>query len=109
MVETDFGEVELIYFNYHLSSFTQKFPEGSKVFVSGIMTQNDGKYTIVHPDFLTSEKEKIPEFEPIYPMIQNIKSGAFSRIIHSILGNLPDLPEWIDDEIINPLFYLRSN
>ena len=100
LVETDFGEVELVYFNYHLSSFTQKFPEGSKVFVSGVMTQNDGKYTIVHPDFLTFEKEKIPKFEPIYPMIQNIKSGAFSRIIHSILGNIPDLPEWIDDEII---------
>lgn len=100
LMEADFGEVEVIYFNYHLSSFTEKFPPDSVIWLSGKLVHEENKYTMIHPDYFTSEKEKIPMFEALYPMIQKISSSSFSKVVKNALTFLPDLPEWSDEKVL---------
>ena len=76
--QTDFGRLDLIFFHYHLSSMTDKFPTGSDVFLSGKINMKDDYYEMVHPDFMTLKLQDIPEYESVYPITQGKNSIFFT-------------------------------
>lgn len=100
-LESNTQEIELIYFNTRfVSSLKQKFQEGDFVWVSGLLQKKENSFFITHPDYLTQDPNKIFEFEPIYPMIQNIPSLSFSKIVRPIAEKLSPLPEWLSFQIL---------
>ena len=98
--QADFGRVDLIFFHYHLASITEKFPTGSVIFLAGTLNQKDDYYEVVHPDVMASSMDKVPEYEVIYPMTEGKNSSALARLMPFVLEKVPDLPEWLDEKII---------
>ena len=90
------SEVELVFFHYHAAYLTNALPEGAHRFVSGKCDRIGGKIQVVHPDYITTELDKIPAYEAIYPLQKGISGKVMRKAAESVLKELPTLPEWLD-------------
>ena len=90
------SEVELVFFHYHAAYLTNALPEGAHRFVSGKCDRIGGKIQVVHPDYITTELDKIPAYEAVYPLQKGISGKVMRKAAESVLKELPTLPEWLD-------------
>ncbi|MBQ3695614.1 MAG: ATP-dependent DNA helicase RecG [Alphaproteobacteria bacterium] len=98
--ESDWGEVQLVFFNYHASFLTNKLAIGQSVWVSGHMVKEGSFIKVLHPDYIERDLDKIPEFEAIYPLKAGANGKVIRKLIDQIMPTLPNLPEEIDEDII---------
>ncbi|MEM9576786.1 MAG: ATP-dependent DNA helicase RecG [Pseudomonadota bacterium] len=89
---------ELVFFHARGSYWSRTLPEGSERIVSGKVELFDGVPQMVHPDFIVpvEDAEKIPTFEPVYPLTAGVTQKLMSKATQSALKRVPDMPEWID-------------
>ncbi len=104
--QADFGRVDLIFFHYHLASMTSKFPIESKIFVAGTLHEKENYYEIIHPDGIALLSDKIPEYQIIYPMTEGKTSATLTRLMENVWQKIPELPEWLDEEVIHKNHFL---
>ncbi|OYW80451.1 MAG: ATP-dependent DNA helicase RecG, partial [Asticcacaulis sp. 32-58-5] len=95
------GLLQIVYF-HKIRGFEQKHPVGCKRWVSGRVESFNGSLQITHPDYVVAEDgvSDIPRYETVYPATQAVSSRMMRRFIGTALSALPDLPEWLDPEII---------
>lgn len=96
----DGKEAELVFFNYHEKYLLDKLKVHEKYFISGKIEFFMGKVGILHPDFISKIKEDIPVFEPVYPLTAGLSGKVMSKTVKTVLGMIPDLPEWQDKEFM---------
>ncbi len=89
-------EIELIFFNYHADYLTKQLAVGKVYFISGKIERDNGRLKILHPDYITTDKTRIPEFEAIYPLTAGLTSKGMVKSIQTILSHTPHLEEWLD-------------
>ena len=96
------GNLTIVYFNAYKSYLEKTFPVGKKVAVSGKLEYNLNDLQMVHPDLaLPSEQlEEVQRVEPVYPLTYGITSRCLGVAIQNAIEKLPEIPEWLDDEII---------
>ncbi|MBX7146145.1 MAG: ATP-dependent DNA helicase RecG [Alphaproteobacteria bacterium] len=89
--------LDLVFFNITKSYLEKIAPTGSQRIVSGKIEYYGKKFQIIHPDFIVplTEKNKIKNVEPIYPLTQGISNRFLNKIIENALQKIPLLPEWI--------------
>ena len=92
--------VNVIYYKYYETFLLNKFKENTEVYISGTFKKYGDQYQIVHPDFITNNIDEIPVFDPIYPLTYDISNKEIIKNIDIILKNVFDLPEWIDEDIV---------
>lgn len=92
--------INIIYYKYYENFLLNKFIENTEVYVSGIFKKYGDQYQIIHPDFITKNVDEIPIFEPIYPLTFDVSNKEIIKNIGIILQNIPELPEWLDKNII---------
>ncbi len=95
------GDVKIVFFHYHTSSLTKKFAIGSKLWISGHFVPEEQGLKITHPEYVESDKSKIPEIETVYPLKAGANGKVIRRLIAQILPTLPDLPEEIDLDMLH--------
>ena len=95
--------LDLIYFGQNTQYLKNIYKVGKKVFVSGKFENFNGLGQIVHPDYVITENQinKIPIIETIYPLFQGINQRFISKIIHEALKKIPDVDEWLSEELIS--------
>ena len=96
-------EIEIVFFNYKGQYIEKNFPVNSVVIVSGKINRFNEIVKFTNPDYIyeVSQINKIPKFEPIYPLTAGINNKLLSKSIrHAIKLIPPDLPEWIPNKII---------
>ena len=95
--------LDLIYFGQNTQYLKNIYKIGKKVFVSGKFENFNGLGQIVHPDYVITENQinKIPIIETIYPLFQGINQRFISKIIHEALKKIPDVDEWLSEELIS--------
>lgn len=98
------GNIQIVFFHYHIASLTKKLATGSSVWISGQFTPTESGLKIVHPDYIESDPSKIPKIETIYPLKAGANGKVIRRLIQQILPTIPDLPEEI-----NPLLLKQKN
>jgi len=56
---------------------------------------------MAHPDHILtgSEADTLPEFEPVYPLTQNMTLKAMTKSVRGALRLVPELDEWIDGNL----------
>ena len=93
--ETDF---QLVYFHAKADYLKRLLPSGSRRVVSGKVDMFDNIVQMVHPDYTVEEQnaDKIPHFEPIYPLTAGVTQKTMAKASATLLTQLPNLPEWID-------------
>ena len=98
----DTGEIALTFFHAHAAYLEKSLPEGEHVVVSGRMEWFNGRPSMVHPDHIAraDDTEALPLVEPVYPLTAGLSAKVLRRAIAGALEKLPELPEWLDAEIM---------
>lgn len=91
------SEITLVFFNYHKDYLLEALPVGQMRWISGKIERNYGLFQVMHPDYITPDFHKIPEFETVYPLIGGVSGKVIARAIHMALKSVPNLPEWLDE------------
>ncbi len=92
--------INIVYYKYYEQYLKNKFIEGRELVISGKFEKYMDQYQIVHPDYITNNINDIQKFEPIYSLTYNIYNKNIIDNINIILRNTPELPEWLDKEIL---------
>jgi len=98
----DTGEIALTFFRGRQLWLEKALPVGEQVIVSGRMAWFNGRPSMVHPDHiaLAESSEALPQIEPVYPLTAGLSAKVLRRAINQALDRLPELPEWLDPEIM---------
>jgi ATP-dependent DNA helicase RecG len=101
-VHDDTGEMALTFFHAHAAYLEKALPEGEWVIVSGRMEWFNGRPTMVHPDHIARVEDagSLPLIEPVYPLTAGLSAKVLRRAIGQALDRVPDIPEWLDAEIM---------
>jgi ATP-dependent DNA helicase RecG len=94
------GEIQLVYFRATGGWVEKLLPVGEERYVAGTIGFFNGEKQITHPDYVVpiEDFKSLPLVEPVYPLTQGLSARQLNKLIHEVLGTLPDLPEWISDE-----------
>ena len=96
-------EIEIVFFNYKGQYIEKNFPVNSVVIVSGKINRFNEIVKFTNPDYIyeVSQIDKIPKFEPLYPLTAGVNNKLLSKSIrHAVKLIPPDLPEWIPNKIV---------
>ncbi len=101
LVEDDAGAaLELVYFNADPAYLKRLLPVGSRRLISGKLESYDGWLQMPHPDHVMAIDQEggaaLPLHEPVYPLTAGLTNTTLRKAIGYALGQLPELPEWID-------------
>ncbi len=96
------GEIALTFFHARPVWLEKALPVGESVIVSGRMEWFNGRPSMVHPDHmvLVEAAEDLPLVEPVYPLTAGLSPKLLRRAVQQSLARLPDLPEWLDAEVV---------
>ena len=94
----DTAVVELVFFHAKGDWLTRALPVGSKRLVSGRVERFGSRLQMVHPDHIVppDEADRLPAYEPVYPLTEDLSAKTLARAVHGALELLPALPEWLD-------------
>ena len=92
--------VNIVYYKYYENFLLSKFKENTETYVSGVFKKYGDQFQIIHPDFITKNLDEIPILEPIYPLTFDISNREIIKNINIILQNIPELPEWLNRDIM---------
>ena len=103
IAENETGKIEIVYFKANSEYLKSLYKVGDRITISGKVDIFNQKKQITHPDYVVSfdKKDTIPEIEPIYPLSAGLKQNILRKSSLSILSKIPQLPEWIDEGLIN--------
>lgn len=90
-------EIELVFFNYHADYLTKKLSVGKTYYISGKLERYLSKISMLHPDYMSENLGEIPEFEPVYPLINGISGKVVAKAVSGVIRELEKLPEWLDE------------
>jgi ATP-dependent DNA helicase RecG len=93
---------ELVFFHVKGDWVERALPPGQTRVISGRVESYDGRLQMAHPDFILSEEKArdLDPFEPVYPLTLGLTQRAIARAMEGALTKLPDLPEWLDADIM---------
>ncbi len=92
-------DCEVLFFN---SGYLKKlFKVGVKYSFFGKVTEQNGKFKILHPKFaVLNSKEDIRGIIPVYPSIKGISQPELRRLQKEISVIYDDMAEWIPENIV---------
>jgi ATP-dependent DNA helicase RecG len=92
------GALDLVFFHARPGYLQEVLPEGSTRVVSGPLTRYGGGWQIVHPELILTPAAFAASspMQPVYPLIEGLRTRALGRLIRQALDDLPELPEWQD-------------
>src|SRR5690606_37905272 len=62
----------------------------------------NGRASMVHPDHMVpvERAHELPMVEPVYPLTAGLSGKVLRRAILGAVERVPDLPEWLDGELM---------
>ena len=92
------GFVTLAFFHAREEYLQSILPEGETRVISGRIEDYAGERQMVHPDHIGTldELDDLRTVEPTYPLTAGLTAKPMRKAIRGALGQLPDLPEWLD-------------
>ncbi|MFA5592442.1 MAG: ATP-dependent DNA helicase RecG [Micavibrio sp.] len=95
-VEDESGGMTLVFFNMSREWLEKQLPVNEKRYVSGRMESYQGNRQMVHPDYITEDKDAIGKAEPVYPLTAGLTNKGLRKAVQGSLAVLPALEEWLD-------------
>ena len=101
--EDETGKIEIVYFNSREGYLRKLFPLNEFVVVSGKINYFNKKYQITNPDYVTSleNQEYVIKNIPKYNLTKGINEKKYRNISEQVIGNLPKIDDWLDEDFIN--------
>jgi|TARA_B100000959_G_scaffold269176_1_gene314686 ATP-dependent DNA helicase RecG len=98
--EDDTGKIECIFFNSYEGYIKKILPINSSVTISGKIGYYKKKYQITNPTYVSSNSDSIKKIFPTYSLAEGLTEKKYNNMINQVLQNIPDLKEWLSDEIL---------
>lgn len=96
------GFITLVYFNAFPRYLRGILPVGQTKVISGKIDKFNGEIQMMHPDYIENidKIDNVTSVEPIYGLTNGISQKILTKIIKNALVETPDLPEWIDGNLM---------
>ena len=107
--EDDTGKIECIFFNSYEGYIKKILPISSTVTISGKISYYKKKYQITNPTHISSDIDSIKKIFSNYSLTEGLTEKKYNNIIKEVLKNIPDLKEWLSDEILKKFNYISWN
>ena len=104
--EDETGKLDCIFFNSYEGYIKKILPLDSKVTISGKISYYKNKYQITNPTHISSDENSIKKIFSTYSLTEGINEKKYQKIISTVLNNLPDLNEWLSEEIMKKFDYI---
>ena len=99
--EDDTGQIDCVFFNSKEGYIRKILPINQKVTISGKVKYFKTKYQIINPTYISEDSNFIQKIHLKYNLTEGISEKVYNKIINQILLNLPEIPEWLDDKVLN--------
>ena len=96
------GGITLVFFNAYPDYIRSNLPVGQMRVISGKAETFGGSLQMPHPDYIVPESKmhEILCVEPIYHLTYGLGQRIIGKTIKEALKKIPELPEWIDSNIL---------
>ncbi len=98
--EDETGKIECIFFNSYEGYIKKILPLNTVVTISGKIGYYRNKYQITNPTHISSDINTIKKIFSTYSLTEGLTEKKYSKIINEVLKNIPELDEWLSDEIL---------
>ena len=95
-------EIEIIFFRGYVKYLKKILPTGEKRIICGKLEKLGNKFQIIHPENI-SPLEELPYLHgllSLYSLTRGLTMTVYRKSISYALEKLIDVPEWINDEVI---------
>jgi len=100
MCEDETGKLDCIFFNSYEGYIRKILPLNAKVTISGKIGYYNKKYQITNPTHLSEDPNSIKKIDRNYSLTEGLNNKLYNKIIQEVLINLPNLDEWLGNEIL---------
>jgi len=104
--EDDTGKIECIFFNSYEGYIKKILPVGSQITISGKIGYYKKKYQITNPNYVSANTDSIKKKFSNYSLTEGLTEKKYNTIIQQVLKNIPDLNEWLSDEILKKFKFI---
>ena len=98
--EDETGKIECIFFNSFEGYIRKILPLNSRITISGKISFYKNKYQITNPTYVTSNENDYEKKFSKYSLTEGLGEKKYQNSIREVLKNLPQLNEWLSDEIL---------
>ena len=104
--EDDTGKIECIFFNSYEGYIKKILPINSTVTISGKTGYYKKKYQITNPTYISTNTDSVKKNFSNYSLTEGLTEKKYNTIIKEVLKNIPDLKEWLSDEILKKFNFI---
>ena len=99
--EDDTGKLECIFFNSYEGYIRKILPLNSNIIISGKIGFYKNRYQITNPTHISDNINSIKKIDAKYSLTEGLNEKKYNKIINKVLGNIPQLNEWLSEDICN--------
>tara|TARA_B100000579_G_scaffold49165_1_gene34266 strand:+ start:321 stop:2360 length:2040 start_codon:yes stop_codon:yes gene_type:complete len=104
--EDETGKIECVFFNSFEGYIKKILPINSRVTISGKISYYNKKYQITNPIYISEKSDTIKKVFSKYSLTEGLSEKKYNIIIKEVLNSLPDLNEWLSDDILKKFNYI---
>ena len=93
-------KIDCVFFNSYEGYIKKILPLNTEIIISGKINFFRNKYQITNPTQVKESNENILETQNKYSLTDGLTINKYNNIINEVLKELPDLDEWLNDDII---------
>ena len=92
-------KIDCVFFNSYEGYIKKILPLNTEIIISGKINFFRNKYQITNPTQVRESNENILETQNKYSLTDGLTINKYNNIINEVLKELPDLDEWLNDDI----------
>ncbi len=92
-------KIDCVFFNSYEGYIKKLLPLNTEIIISGKINFFRNKYQITNPTQVKESNENILETQNKYSLTDGLTINKYNNIINEVLKELPDLDEWLNDDI----------
>ncbi len=98
--EDETGKIDCVFFNSYEKYIRKILPINISVNITGIVNFYKKKYQIINPKVTSLNHNQTTIIDSKYSLTEGLKQTNYNRIINHVLTKLPDLDEWLNEEVL---------
>ena len=92
-------KIDCVFFNSYEGYIKKILPLNTEIIISGKINFFRNKYQITNPTQVKESNENVLETQNKYSLTDGLTINKYNIIINEVLKELPDLDEWLNDDI----------
>ncbi len=92
-------KIDCVFFNSYEGYIKKILPLNTEIIINGKINFFRNKYQITNPTQVKESNENILETKNKYSLTDGLSINKYNIIINEVLKELPDLDEWLNDDI----------